>query len=29
MRGGHVGTTSELNVTIGKSIIWPLAAPKN
>jgi hypothetical protein len=29
MSGEHVGTTSRLIVTSGKSLIWPLAAPKN
>jgi hypothetical protein len=29
MRGEHVGTTSGMNVTSGKSRIWPLAAPEN
>jgi hypothetical protein len=29
MSGEHVGTTSRLNVTSGKSRIWPLAAPEN
>jgi hypothetical protein len=29
MSGEHVGTTSGLNVTSGKSRIWPLAAPEN
>jgi hypothetical protein len=29
MSGEHVGTTSGLNVTSGKSGIWPLAAPEN
>jgi hypothetical protein len=29
MRGEHVGTTSGMNVTSGKSGIWPLAAPEN
>jgi len=27
--GEHVGTTSGLIVTSGKSMIWPLAAPEN
>jgi hypothetical protein len=27
--GEHVGTTSRLIVTSGKSVIWPLAAPEN
>jgi hypothetical protein len=29
VRGEHVGTTSGMNVTSGKSGIWPLAAPEN
>jgi len=29
MSGEHVGTTSELIITSGKSDIWPLAAPEN
>jgi hypothetical protein len=29
MRGEHVGTTSRLIFTSGKSVIWPLEAPKN
>jgi hypothetical protein len=29
MSGEHVGTTSGLIVTSGKSRIWPLAAPEN
>jgi hypothetical protein len=29
MSGEHVGTTSRLIVTSGKSVIWPLAAPEN
>jgi hypothetical protein len=29
MSGEHVGTTSGLIVTSGKSEIWPLEAPKN
>jgi hypothetical protein len=29
MSGEHVGTTSRLIVTSGKSDIWPLATPKN
>jgi hypothetical protein len=29
MSGEHVGTTSGLIVTSGKSGIWPLAAPEN
>jgi hypothetical protein len=29
MSGEHVGTTSGLIVTSGKSEIWPLAAPEN
>jgi hypothetical protein len=29
MSGEHVGTTSVLIITSGKSKIWPLAAPKN
>jgi hypothetical protein len=29
MSGEHVGTTSGMNVTSGKSSIWPLAAPEN
>ena len=29
MRGEHVGTTSGLIFTSGKSRIWPLATPKN
>jgi hypothetical protein len=29
MSGEHVGTTSGLIITSGKSVIWPLAAPKN
>jgi hypothetical protein len=29
MSGEHVGTTSGLIVTSGKSVIWPLAAPEN
>jgi hypothetical protein len=29
MSGEHVGTTSRLIVTSRKSMIWPLAAPKN
>jgi hypothetical protein len=29
MSGEHVGTTSGMNVTSGKSGIWPLAAPEN
>jgi hypothetical protein len=29
MRGEHVGTTSRLIFTSGKSVIWPLAAPEN
>jgi hypothetical protein len=28
MSGVHVGTTSGLTVTSGKSRIWPLEAPK-
>jgi hypothetical protein len=29
MSGEHVGTTSGLIITSGKSGIWPLAAPEN
>jgi hypothetical protein len=29
MRGEHVGTTSRLIFTSGKSGNWPLAAPEN
>ena len=29
MSGKHVGTTSRLIVTSGKSMIWPLATPEN
>jgi hypothetical protein len=29
MSGEHVGTTSGMIVTSGKSEIWPLATPKN
>jgi hypothetical protein len=29
MSGEHVGTTSGLIVTSGKSVIWPLATPEN
>jgi hypothetical protein len=29
MSGEHVGTTSRMIVTSSKSVIWPLAAPKN
>ena len=29
MSGEHVGTTSELIITSGKSMIWALEAPKN
>jgi hypothetical protein len=29
MSGEHVGTTSRMIVTSRKSMIWPLAAPKN
>ena len=29
INGEHVGTTSGINVTSGKSRIWPLEAPKN
>jgi hypothetical protein len=29
MTGENVGTTSGLNVTLGKSIIWPLDAHEN
>jgi hypothetical protein len=29
MSGEHVGTTSRFIVTSGKSVIWPLATPKN
>jgi hypothetical protein len=29
MRGEHVGTTSRLNFTSGKSVNWPLVAPEN
>ena len=29
MSGEHVGNTSRLIVTSGKSDIWPLATPKN
>jgi hypothetical protein len=29
MSGEHVGTTSWLIITSGKSDIWPLAAPEN
>ena len=29
MSGEHVGTTSGLIITSGKSVIWPLATPKN
>jgi hypothetical protein len=29
MRGEHVGTTSRLIFTSGKSVNWPLAAPEN
>jgi hypothetical protein len=29
MSGEHVGTTSGLIITSGKSDIWPLAAPEN
>jgi hypothetical protein len=29
MSGEHVGTTSGMIITSGKSVIWPLAAPEN
>jgi hypothetical protein len=29
MSGEHVGTTSRLIITSGKSVIWPLATPEN
>jgi hypothetical protein len=29
MSGEHVGTTSGMIITSGKSDIWPLEAPKN
>jgi len=29
MSGQHVGTTSRMNVTSGKSSIWPLEALEN
>jgi hypothetical protein len=29
MSGEHVGTTSGMIITSGKSVIWPLKAPKN
>ena len=29
MSGEHIGTTSGLIITRGKSVIWPLAATKN
>ena len=29
MSGEHVGTTSRIIATSGKSVIWPLAAPEN
>jgi hypothetical protein len=29
MSGEHVGTTSGMNVTRGKSRIWPWEAPEN
>ena len=29
MSGGHIGNTSRMIVTSGKSTIWPLAGPKN
>jgi hypothetical protein len=29
MSGEHVGTISRLIFTSGKSVIWPLATPKN
>jgi hypothetical protein len=29
MSGEHVGTTSGLIITSGKSMIWPLEAPEN
>jgi hypothetical protein len=29
MSGEHVGTTSGLIITSGKSVIWPLVGPKN
>jgi hypothetical protein len=29
MSGEHVGTTSRMIITSGKSDIWPLAAPEN
>ena len=29
MSGEHVGTTSRLIITSGKSEIWPLTTPKN
>jgi hypothetical protein len=29
MSGEHVGTTSGMIITSGKSDIWPLASPKN
>ena len=29
MSGEHVGTTSGLIITSGKSVIWPLAASEN
>jgi hypothetical protein len=29
MSGEHVGTTSGLIITSGKSVIWPLEAPEN
>jgi hypothetical protein len=29
MSGEHVGTTSGLIITSGKSMIWPMEAPEN
>ena len=29
MSGEHVGTTSRMIITSGKSVIWPPTAPKN
>jgi hypothetical protein len=29
MSGEHVGTTSGMIITSGKSVIWPLVAPEN
>jgi hypothetical protein len=29
MSGEHVGTTSRMIITSGKSVIWPLETPEN